>query len=457
MGPSCPQVTPVTTPQSEDCLSVNVWTPADATASPRAVMVFIYGGAFVYGSNANPRYDGAYTAAYGDVVVVNMNYRLGALGFLSGIRDKKTGEEINGNFGILDQILALKWVRDNIGAFGGDPDKVTIYGESAGAMSVGLHMLSSPRSEPLFRAGIMESNPLGLPYKSLKQSHSIAKEFASNLGCPVDDIECMRSKLPEVVLDAQSQRDLVWPALLHGIGEMLVWAPVIDGDVLTEQPLEAALKGKLTKPVIIGTNANEALIFVEKAKSGLGWKTVSDFDYRLTMDFIFRNGELRKKIYGKYPPNGKDNTDLISRVLSEYLFTCPSLDAASHASRQTWSYQFHHIPSFNIWTQFPACADAVCHSAELPFVFHTAENKGRAFTAEENGLSNLMVGYWTNFAKNLNPDGGPAMWPEFDPGSKNLVFITPVTDIHARPDTTSDCGFWDGVGYNLRDSFWGLF
>ena len=97
-------------------------------------MVFIYGGAFIYGYNATPLYDGAYTAAYGDVVVVSMNYRLGALGFLSGITDRKTGEEINGNFGILDQVLALEWVRENIGAFGGDPDKVTIYGESAGAL-----------------------------------------------------------------------------------------------------------------------------------------------------------------------------------------------------------------------------------------------------------------------------------------------------------------------------------
>ncbi len=457
LGPACPQNTDIIFPQSEDCLSVNVWTPADASASPRAVMVFIYGGAFIYGSNANPRYDGAYTAAYGDVVVVNMNYRLGALGFLAGVKDKKTGEEINGNFGILDQVLALKWVRDNIGAFGGDPDKVAIYGESAGAMSVGLHMLASPRSEPLFRAGIMESNPFGLPYKTLNQSRSIAKEFASNLGCAAYDMECMRSKLPEVVLDAQSQKDLVWPALLHGIVDMLVWAPVIDGDVLTEQPLEAASKGKLTKPVIIGTNSNEALIFVEEAKSGLGWKTISDFDYRLTMDFIFRDRELRKKIYKKYPPDGGDNTGLISGALTDYLFTCPSLDAASRASRQTWSYRFDHIPSFNIWTRFPACADAVCHSAELPFVFHTAVNEGRVFTAEENELSSLLVGYWTDFAKNLNPADGANAWPEFNPDSLTLFIVTPLNEITAKPDTTSDCEFWDGIGYNLRDSFWGMF
>jgi acetylcholinesterase/cholinesterase len=456
-GPACPQNTGIMYPQSEDCLSINVWTPAEVHTEPRAVMVFIYGGAFIYGYNADPLYDGAYTAAYGDIVVVSMNYRLGALGFLSGIKDRKTGEEINGNFGILDQILALEWVRDNIGAFGGDPDKVTIYGESAGAMSVGLHLLSSPRSEPLFRAGIIESNPLGLPYKSLKQSHVIAKEFASNLGCSVDDLGCMRAALPEVVLDAQQQKDFIWPALFHGIRDMLVWAPVIDGEVLIEQPIEAAASGGLTKPVIIGTNANEALIFVELAKTALGWKSVSDFDYRITMDFIFREHGLRGKIYGKYPPDGNDNTVLISKVLTDYLFTCPNLYAASKGSPGTWSYIFDHVLSFNVWPGVPACADAVCHAAELSFVFHTPESRKGKFTPQENELSNIMVGYWTGFAKSLRPGDGTSAWPEFDPGSLSLEFVTPVGETKAEPDTTSDCRFWDGIGYNLPNSFWGLF
>ncbi len=457
IGPSCPQVTKVMNPQSEDCLSINVWTPAEDSVSPRAVMVFIYGGTFIYGSNADPRYDGAYTAAYGDVVVVNMNYRLGAFGFLAGIKDRKTGEEINGNFGILDQLLALEWVRGNIGAFGGDPDKVTIYGESAGAMSVGLHMLSSPRSEPLFRAGIMESNPLGLPYKNLKQSHSIAKEFASNLGCPVDDSECMRAKLPEEVLDAQFERDMALPSLLHGLRDMLVWSPVVDGDVIVEQPVNALSDGRLKKPLILGTNGNEGLLFVEAAKSGLHWKRVSDLDYRLVIEFFFRDHNIRKKIYEKYPPQGDDNTMLVSRVFSEYLFTCPNLYAASQASPVTWSYLFEHVPSFNLRPETPACADNVCHTAELPFVFHTAENEGHTFTAKENELSKLMVGYWTDFAKHSNPNGAGNSWPEFNPDSLNLVFVTPVNDIKAKQDTTADCGFWDGIGYDLRDSFWGLF
>ena len=148
----------------------------------------------------------------------------------------------------------LRGVQENISSFGGDPDKVAIYGESAGAMSVGIHLVSSPQSKDLFRAAIMESNPLGLPYKTLKDSRSIAKRFAHNLGCSIDDVSCMRNKLPEVVLDAQQQRNIIWPAVFHGIKDLLAWAPVVDGVVIAEQPIEAISSGKLTKPLIIGTN-----------------------------------------------------------------------------------------------------------------------------------------------------------------------------------------------------------
>lgn len=455
-GPACPQSGETTYPQSEDCLFLNVWVPAKASEGPRAVMVFIYGGAFDFGYDALPLYDGAYTAGKGDVIVVNINYRVGALGFLSGVKDIKTGETVNGNFGILDQVAALEWVRDNVAAFGGDPDKVTIYGESAGAMSVGIHLVSSPRSEGLFRAAIMESNPLGLPYKNLKQSRAITREFASNLGCGAEDLACMRTQPVEVVLDAQLQMDMALPALIHGIRDMLAWSPVVDGDVVVQQPIRAIEDGKLTKPVIIGTNRNEGLVFVEVVKSGLGWKTVSDFDYHLAIDFFFRNSDLRKKIYSHYPANGHDNTMLISSVFTEYLFTCPNLDAAGKGSPGTWSYIFDHVPSHNSWPAYPACGENVCHGAELRFVFHTAESSGWKFAPEEKRLSELMVSYWTNFAKYLNPAKGSGAWPKFSRDSRSLSFVTPVEDIKTVT-TPAACAFWDGIGYDLGNSFWGLF
>jgi len=456
LGPACPQNESFSYPQSEDCLSINVWSPAEPSHTPRALMVYIYGGAFAVGYNADPLYNGAYTAAYGDVVVVSMNYRVGALEFLAGVKDKKTGEEINGNFGIMDQRLALEWVRDNISAFGGDPGKVTLYGESAGAMSTGIHLVS-PESRDLFRAAIVESNPYGVPYKDLEQARAIAGKFAHNLGCPSDDIGCMREKLPAVVLYDQLKRNMIWPVLFEGISDMLLWSPVVDGVVIREQPLQAALEGVINKPVIVGSNRNEALLFVEKTKGLLGWDNISDFGYKLIMGFIFRDDEVREKIYAKYPPDGGDNTGLISKVLSEYLFICPNLYVASNNHENIRSYFFDHVSSFNVWPGIPACADAVCHAAELQFVFHTPEGRRGEFTPEENELSDLMIGYWTDFAKNLTPDGSAGAWPTYIPGSRTLVFKTPVNDVELRTDTGADCEFWDHIGYSLPESFMGMF
>jgi len=456
-GSACPQAASRNYPQSEDCLSINVWTPKAQSDEHREVMVFIYGGAFVFGYNGDPMYNGAYTSAYGDVVVVSMNYRLGALGFLAGIKDKATGEEINGNFGILDQILALKWVKENISSFGGDPEKITIYGESAGAMSVGIHLVSSPESKPLFRAAIMESNPLGLPYKTLKDSHSIAKRFAHNLGCSIDDFSCMRNKLPGIIVDAQQHRNMIWPAVFHGIIDLLAWAPVVDGEVITEQPIEAISKGKVTKPLIIGTNRNEGLLFVEKGKAALKLNSFSKLDYKLMLDFIYRDSKISEKLYEKYPPVEGDNTFVASKVITDYLFTCPSLLASSDSSPQSWSYQFDHVSSFNIWPNTLACADDVCHGAELPYVFHTAANRGYKFTHDENELSILMVGYWTNFAKELSPNHSANDWPQFGPDALNLIFVTPLSAVNTKSDLGTNCEFWDSIGYDLRDSWWGLF
>ncbi len=456
-GPSCPQSSPLA-PQSEDCLTVNVWTPPEASQEPRAVMVFIYGGAFVYGSSADALYNGAYTAAHGDVVVVSFNYRLGALGFLAGLKDKATGEEINGNYGFLDQVLALKWVQENISAFGGDPSKVTVYSESAGAMSTGLHLVSSPASEGLFRAAIMESNPLGIPYRTLKESNAISKRFAHDLGCAEDDVACMRSKLPEVVLDTQVQKNLAWPLVFHGITDLLIWAPVIDGEVITEQPITAISQRKLNTPIVIGTNKNEGILFIEISKAAVGKKSFSALDYRLMLDFMIRDHALRKKIYEKYPNVDGDNTKVISKVITDYLFICPSQYTAKHSSPSTWSYAFEHVSSFNNWPKTPACASVVCHGDELPYIFHTTSARGYEFTSEEAKLSDLMIDYWTSFAKDLNPESDIVKWPPFGKDSLNLVFLTPVDQMKTESEIVeANCPLWDEIGYDLHDSFWGIF
>src|SRR5262245_19930359 len=196
-GAICPQ-DGVTTGDSEDCLFLNIWTPRAAVKQHKRlpVMVFIHGGYFVFGAGSLPIYDGSYLAASGNVVVVTLNYRLGSLGFLAV---PELG--LTGNYGILDQRMALQWVADNIAAFGGDPGKVTIFGESAGAMSVGLHLFSIPADRDRFRAAIMESNPLAIPYPSLSaQVEAKWEGFKSAL--------CFEGNIPNCALDLAALRAL---------------------------------------------------------------------------------------------------------------------------------------------------------------------------------------------------------------------------------------------------------
>ena len=168
-------------PASEDCLFLNLWVPMNTASNAKLpVKVFIHGGGFVGGTGSSPLYDGTWLAATQKVIVVTFNYRLGALGFLAmdGITDS-----INNNFGFRDQILALQWVKNNVASFGGDPENVTLWGESAGAISVGLHALSSTQSAGLFQAAVTESNALGLPYKTYDQAKEVGKVFADALLC----------------------------------------------------------------------------------------------------------------------------------------------------------------------------------------------------------------------------------------------------------------------------------
>ncbi len=197
---------------NEDCLYLNVWAPqGGGTGLP--VMVFIHGGAFIEGSGSAPLYDGSFLAASNNVVVVSFNYRLGALGFLAYKNPINPSDQLTGNYGFLDQQSALAWVQQNIRPFGGDPTRVTIFGESAGAMSVGLHMVAANYSNPPFQAGLMESNPMGIPYKTLEvaQGPIYGQRFVNQLttgtSCANASggvVSCMRANLSQdQILQAQ--------------------------------------------------------------------------------------------------------------------------------------------------------------------------------------------------------------------------------------------------------------
>lgn len=292
--------------QSEDCLFLNVWAPAMAPANggKLPVMVFIHGGAFVLGAGSGVVYDGARLAASGNVVMVTLNYRLAALGFLYG--EGPGGDRIVGNFGLGDQQLAMKWVQDNIASFGGDPTKVTIFGESAGAMSVGLHLFSMPSSNGLFRAAAMQSNPANVAYKDAKVAakdgtgflkHLCDAAFGKNKGAK----ECAQpgwfraaTVTTETVLKAQQSYSAVDNSLYRiwrsGLPEGLPWTPVVDADLVVSQPTAGYAPGTTPKPFIFGVAADEGALFAALANLGLKEKTKVGLDptlYGKMMDLFF--------------------------------------------------------------------------------------------------------------------------------------------------------------------------
>jgi carboxylesterase type B len=450
-SPGCPQddtppfgLSPSET--SEDCLTVNVWRPHGATSSPpRPVLAWIYGGSFDAGATAIPMYDGAYMAAQQDVVVVTLNYRIGALGFLAG------SDGLTGNYGLMDQQLALQWVRENIAAFGGDPAQVTLFGQSAGAMSVGLQMLSIPSSAGLFRAGIMESNPFGIPFKTLDQAALAAEIFKASVGCAVGGLDCLRAVPVATILQAQADAVLAIVSLLgERLGGFFVFAPTVDGSYLVEEPVLAAREGGLVLPTLIGTNRSDGTSFAYGFVDSDG--TVSEARYLAILDFFF--GPLHTAeivaIYGSNP--GGDNLANLSEIITDYLFGCASRFVALQTRGPLHAYEFDET-GINIWTDIPPCAGEACHGDEVPFVFHSAEQIGLQFTAPENVLANQVIGYWTSFARDLDPNQpGAFFWPPFTARDlAYLIFDTP--DLATARNPIPHCDYWDTIGYDIDTPF----
>jgi carboxylesterase type B len=447
-GPSCPQAhDPAFAPSvgmSEDCLRLNIWRRADLPGrDPRPVMIWIYGGSFLSGSSSMPIYDGAYLAATEDVVVVTFNYRLGVLGFLAGIHG------LTGNYGLMDQQLAFHWVRENIANFGGDPEKVTIFGESAGAMSVGLHLLSLPSSSGLFRAGIMQSNPFGIPYKTVAEAGSEAAMLEKDLGCEGEGLDCLRSISAEDMVNAQQDVAIQKLSILglHLAG-FLVWAPVLHESFLVQDPTVAAQEGMLTLPAILGTTHDEGIRFVYDMASAFGGK-ISSITYLAILNLIFgsENTDSIISIYGIDP--AADNGDRLSKIMTDYLFGCANRFVAREARADVHTYEFNET-SINIWPNIPACEGKACHGDDIPFTFHTDRQIGIEFTEEQARLSDEIMGYWGGFAATLDPnDSGRIAWPPFTPnGREYLILNTPVLEIAVNP--IPNCDFWDRIGYDLR-------
>jgi para-nitrobenzyl esterase len=408
-GPSCPQPGAggvfylEVGPTAEDCLYLNVWSPARSASERLPVMVWIHGGSFETGSGSMAVYGGAALAAKG-VVVVTLNYRLGPLGFLAHpALTAESPEHSSGNYGLLDQIAALQWVKRNIAAFGGDPERVTVFGESAGAISI-LDLLVSPLAEGLFERAIAQSGILldvgfGVSTNgTLAEAERSGEEFAKRLGIdPAGDVAAqLRAKSPGELLSASSNENLMERGL--------TWKPVADGYVLPDLPTRLWLQDKQTKvPLLIGSNADEGNAFL----TGL---TMSAEEFRRQMEGVF--GPFVDQAYALYPV--KTSSDIVpafSRMLTEVGFASTARFAAQVMSRSApaYLYQFTRVPLGNPLGAF--------HGVEIPYVFGNAGLFTTLGPIEQvdYDLSEAMMGYWTRFAASGDPNGAGAVeWPRYD-------------------------------------------
>jgi para-nitrobenzyl esterase len=264
LGPVCPQpVDPripidLGAPQGDDCLTLNIWASSDVTdGARRPVMVWIHGGAYVLGSANQPLYDGRVLAQNGDVIVVTVNYRLGAFGFLDLSSFSTPGRRFDSNLGLRDVLHALHWVRDNIAAFGGDPDRVTVFGESAGAAII-TTLLTSPAAEGLFAGAIAQSSP-ATSLDDVSRGRRVAEQFLAALGLGDNDIDRL-TEVPDAAL-IEASRTVFNEVPLQTPGT-LAFAPIIDGDLVPDHPVKLAREGRSHPvPLIIGTNKHEAALF----------------------------------------------------------------------------------------------------------------------------------------------------------------------------------------------------
>ena len=417
LQPTCPQgISPFTSnlDQSEDCLTLNVWTPRPAPKNA-PVMVFIHGGAFVVGAGGDLIYQGTALASHG-VVVVTLNYRLGALGYLGG------------NWGIQDQRAALQWVQRNIAAFGGDPANVTLFGESAGGISVLVHMVSPP-SAGLFHRAIVESGPLftapnhSMYWQTQAQAAAHGATFMQNLGC--SDLDCMRNQPIDPLIQGQGTMGLN----LRGFAMTPPWWPFIDGTDVPAAPPSLLQSGNLMKvPVIIGTNRDEGTLF-EKVLTPV----VTDADYTAEMMAPF--AAQTQAVLGRYPSSSFPTPgDAAAAVYGDNVFTCDTrriARALAAAGVPVWRYHFEHLPEMPLFGGV-----GVHHAAELAFVF-----ENRFMAAAELPLAEQIETWWTNFAKTGDPGSD---WPSYDATTDRHLVIDTTPHV-AEGVSTELCDFWDAL------------
>jgi para-nitrobenzyl esterase len=410
-GPACMQMRRAVggppQDQSEDCLTLNVWTPAKAKPGARLpVMVWVHGGSFTGGSGSNAIYDGTHFAEKG-VVLVTVNYRLGRLGFFA--HPALTAESPAGplgNYGLMDNVAALRWVKANVAAFGGDPGNVTLFGESAGGILVNF-LMATPQANGLFAKAISESGfgrSAGLPIRgeAARTGEKIGLSYASSVGIAGTGPEAAAA------LRALSAQQLSAP--VSGLGDPGSPSPMVDGVVVPQPPPAVFAKGGEAKvPYIAGGNSFEASLFPQAAQNPEA--TLS------------RTGPLRDKVVAAYG-GPADLPGVASDLTTETTVIEPDRYLARLHTRngqRAWTYYFSYVPAAQ-----RAAVRGMGHGGEIVYVFGNLSDQPRtigtrvfpAATPEDHKISAAALAYWVAFAKSGEPgSAGGVAWPRYDPAT----------------------------------------
>ena len=436
-GAHCPQVaTPYGTPSTtEDCLFLNVFTPAKTNhGRPHLlpVMFWIHGGGLVVGLSDG--YDPAKLVAQ-DVVVVTINYRLGELGFLAHpalAAESPTGA--SGNYGLMDQQATMRWVQRNIRAFGGDPDNVTIFGESAGGLSV-HSQLSSPLAGGLFHKAIVESGAYSLTQPTLAAAQAAGTAFATSAGCPSQTAACLRSLSVSAILAAQPGGSMV---------------PNLDGFVLPQTVKSAFTTGQFNRvPVIEGSNHDEWRLFVAQTEATTHVPlTAAGYVPALEATFGFSPSFATFVATAGYPLAAYPSPSVaLGAVGTDLVFSCNARISSRLLSQFVPTYQYEFNDPSAPMLYFPPVSfpTGAYHASELLYIFDLTGTPvpSPGLTPAQQDLSDAMVGYWTRFARSGNPNSaGEPAWPLYGTSDQfqSLQPSTPTTGTGFATD--HKCAFW---------------
>jgi len=403
---------------SEDCLYVNVWTPEKSANEKVPVLVWIYGGGFSFGSTSTPVHNGEHLARKG-VVLVTINYRVGPLGFLAHPElSAESPHHASGNYGLLDQIAGLQWVKKNIAAFGGDPDRVTIFGESAGGISVSM-LCASPEAKGLFRGAISQSGgsfgptrPTTYPgenMRTLAMAEVSGVEFGKKVGA---------TSLAELRAVAPGK-------LPPGFGSGSGW-PIVDGWVIPDDQHKLYEAGRYNDvDILVGYNSDEGLSFSRE-------KTPEEFIASTQK----RYGPFAEKLLKVYPagPNSVPKTarDLMrDAAFGWQTWAWATLQVQTGKSKVFYYYFDQHAQHA---AGSPEADHGTPHGMDVPYVFQTLDPKDAKLTVGDRAISETMSTYWTNFAKHGNPNGpGVPVWPEFTTKNRQLMYFHDTATVGPVP------------------------